>query len=213
MGGFIVLKLATLHPDRLLSFIICASGWTADPETEYQFAEEMASTLEQGGNYRALSEKLTPIGKEVSWKNRMIVSYGLKFLNDNEAIAAVLRSLSALFVDEQTLQKNKIPALAVVGDRDPFRPYAKEMAAATANMDIVIVPDADHMSLLHREKARNAIKEHLNKYTPHIGESTFLSPTSGFVLAKEGHSCPPLQILFLTNTPNIYESYNRISQQ
>lgn len=174
MGGFIVLKLATLHPDRLLSFVICASGWTPEPEKEFQFFEDMAATLEKGGNYRALSDKLTPIGKKVSWKNRLIVSYGLKFMNDNKAIAAALRSIPKLTIEEELLQENTLPALAIVGDRDPLRPFTEQMAATTTNMEIVIVPDADHMSLLRREKAVDSIKDHLNN----IGGGTFLSPTS-----------------------------------
>jgi pimeloyl-ACP methyl ester carboxylesterase len=165
MGGFIVLKLATLHPDRLLSFVICASGWTPEPEKELAFFEEMATTLEQGGNYRALSDRLTPIGKKVSWKNRLIMSYGLKLMNDNKAIAAALRSMPELSIKAEALQTNTLPALAVVGERDPLRPFTEQMAATTANMEIVIVPDADHMSLLRREKAVDAIKDHLNKDT------------------------------------------------
>ena len=165
MGGFIVLKLATLHPDRLLSFVICASGWTPEPEKEFQFFEDMAATLEKGGNYRALSDKLTPIGKKVSWKNRLIVSYGLKFMNDNKAIAAALRAMPELTVQKEALQKNTLPALTLVGDRDPLRSFTEKMAATTTNMEIVIVPDADHMSLLRREKAVDAIIDHLNKNT------------------------------------------------
>ena len=168
MGGFIVLKLATLHPERLHSFIICASGWTQEPEKEIVFFEDMAATLEKGGNYRALSDRLTPIGKKVSWKNRLIVSYGLKLLNDNKAIAALLRSMSQLTVQESLLHENDIPALAVVGDRDPLRPFAEQMAVATENMTIIIVPDADHMSLLRRKKAIDAIEKHLNKLVVHI---------------------------------------------
>jgi len=175
MGGFIVLKLATLHPDRLLSFMICASGWTPEPEKELAFFEEMATTLEKGGNYRALSDKLTPIGKKVSWKNRLIMSYGLKFMNDNKAIAAALRSMPELIVEAEPLQANTIPALAIVGDRDPLRPFTEQMAAVTNNMKIVIVPDADHMSLMRRQTAVDAIKKHLNN----PGGGTFLSPASG----------------------------------
>ena len=162
MGGFIVLKLATLHPERLLSFIVCASGWTSEPEKELQFFEEMADTLEQGGNYGALSERLTPIGKEVSWRNRLIMSYGLKMANDNQAIAAALRAMPELTVEKSALQENKLPALAVVGDRDPLRTFAEQMVAATNGMDIVIVSDADHMSLLRRPTAMRAITTFLN---------------------------------------------------
>ena len=54
MGGFIVLKLATLHPERLLSFMVCASGWTQEPAKELDFFKEMADILEKGGNYGIL---------------------------------------------------------------------------------------------------------------------------------------------------------------
>ncbi len=166
MGGFIVLKLAELYPDRLLSFACCAAGWTPRPEEEFDFFQALADELDAGRGYGMLSERLTPIGREVSRRNRLRMSVGLWLINDNKAIAALLRSMPALVVEEAALRQNEVPALALVGDRDPLRPFTEKMAEITANMTLTIVPDADHMSTLRRTEAIDAIKAHLQRHTP-----------------------------------------------
>lgn len=166
MGGFIVLKLATLYPERLLSFAPCGAGWTPDPGPDLRFFDELADALDRGQGYGLLSDRLTPIGRKVSSRNRFLMSVGLSAINDNKAIAAMLRSVSELMVEREALKANQLPALAVVGERDPLRPLAEQMASVTANMQLIITPEADHMSTLRRSAAMDAIKAFLEENAP-----------------------------------------------
>ena len=163
MGGFIVLKLASLHPDRLLSFAPCGAGWTREPEKECQFFQELADNLDRGEGYGILSERLTPIGRKVRWHHRFLMNLGLSVMNDEKAIAALLRSMPELVVPEEALRKNTIPALAVVGQRDPLRVFAEEMASITPSMQLVITPEADHMSALDKPVTMEAIEAFLRE--------------------------------------------------
>jgi pimeloyl-ACP methyl ester carboxylesterase len=113
-----------------------------------------------------LSDRLTPIGKKVRWRNRFFMSVGLSAINDNKAIAALLRSVPELAVSEEFLRANTIPALAIVGERDPLRIFAENMAAVTANMQLIITPEADHMSTLRKPLTVAAIRAFLKENTP-----------------------------------------------
>ncbi len=163
MGGFIVLKLATLHPERLLSFAPCAAGWTPESEKEFGFFEELADDLDQGKGYGLLSDRLTPIGQKVRWHERYLMDRGLSLLNDEVAMSALLRSVPKLIVPEEALRKNTIPALAVVGASDPLRVFTEKMAEVTTNMQLIIMPEGDHMTTLHKAATLEAIKAFLKE--------------------------------------------------
>ena len=181
MGGFIVLKLATLYPERLLSFAPCGAGWTEAPEPDLKFFEDLADALDRGQGYGMLSDRLTPIGRKVSRRNRFMMSASLSIINDDKAIAALLRAMPELLVPEEALRSNKVPALAVVGDRDPLRPFAEKMASVTSNMQLVITPDADHMSVLRRSAAMDAINSFLRENTRMTAGST-LAPGKKLIM-------------------------------
>jgi 3-oxoadipate enol-lactonase len=42
LGGFITLKLALRHPERLLSAAPCGAGWTANPAEELKLLYNLA---------------------------------------------------------------------------------------------------------------------------------------------------------------------------
>lgn len=163
MGGFIVLKLATLHPERLLSFAPCGAGWVREPEKEWRFFQDLADDLDRGKGYGILSERLTPIGGKVHRHDRFFMNLGLSVMNDEAALSALLRSMPELVVPEEALRKNAVPAFAVVGQRDPLRVFAEEMAAVTPNMQLVVTPEADHMNTLEKPVTMEAIKAFLRE--------------------------------------------------
>jgi pimeloyl-ACP methyl ester carboxylesterase len=48
LGGFITLRLALTHPERLLSAAPCGAGWTRDPAGELRLMSDLADDLDQG---------------------------------------------------------------------------------------------------------------------------------------------------------------------
>jgi len=166
LGGFIVVKLAALHPDRLLSFAPCGAGWTPEPEKELRFFEELADDLEQGRGYGLLADRLTPIGEKESWTSRILINLGLSILNDETAMIAMLRSIPELLVEKESLRANPLPVLVVMGERDPLRIFAEHMAAITQNLQLVIVPDANHLSTLFKPETVDAIEAFLQYNSP-----------------------------------------------
>lgn len=166
MGGFIVLKLIEMYPDRLLSAAPCGAGWTPHPEKEIPFVEEVANSLERGDGFIPLLEWLEPRNKpKRKWLIR-IMNILMCALFDQKALSAVLRSFPQLQVSEEALRKNNVPTLAVVGESDPLRPFAEQVAAVMNHVKLVIVPRADHGTALFGRTAMKSFRQFLKENTP-----------------------------------------------
>lgn len=150
MGGFITLKFAVTHADRVLSFAPCASGWLRDPTDEIRFFERVADALDAGQGIHPLLKRLHPSSSFPTRLQRLFINTLVRTFNDTKALAAMLRASSQLSVEESALAANKLPALAIVGGDDPMRPFAEEMAQVTATMRLEVLTGADHLTTLHR---------------------------------------------------------------
>jgi pimeloyl-ACP methyl ester carboxylesterase len=66
--------------------------------------------------------------------------------NDPQALAAVARTMTALFdVPREKLKATTLPVLAIVGELDvPNLQSAKRMASVVPRMEVVTLPGANH---------------------------------------------------------------------
>ena len=113
MGGFIVLKMAAMHPERMLSVAPCGAGWSASPDRDLAFMHALGDSIGSGKGYGPLLERLQPVGNPVSPRRVWMVSAMMSMRNDAKAIAAMLQSVDTLRVDEAALRNNKLPALLI----------------------------------------------------------------------------------------------------
>jgi len=165
MGGFIVLKLATMYPERLLSVAPCGAGWTPNTAQELGLMQDTAESLERGTGFIPLLEWLEPPGRPKRWWMIKVLNAFMSALFDVNAMAAVLRSFPQLEVSEEALRRNTVPALAVIGGVDPIRVFAEQMAAVMANLELVVVPGADHGTALPSRVAMRAFRKFLAEHT------------------------------------------------
>lgn len=146
MGGFITVKLLTTHPDRLLTATLGGAGWS-HPDEDRAALVALAESLEQGKGLGPLLTFLTPTGQPppteetIQSTNKMILSF-----NDPKALAAVARSMGALAVPEEALRANKVPTLALIGEIDPLKAGVDRLDGVMANLKIVVIPKANHMT-------------------------------------------------------------------
>jgi len=166
LGGFIALKMAAMHPDRLLSVAPCGSGWTSNPGRDLDFMRTMAESIEKGDGYGSLLERLQPVGRPVSAPRRWLVAAIMDIKNDSSAIVPLLRTVDQLVVEEKELRNNTLPALSLVGERDPLKPLADQMCAVMSNIREVVVPEADHFSTLGRPKFIAELEKFLAEHSP-----------------------------------------------
>ena len=73
--------------------------------------------------------------------NQMLLSF-----NDPKALAAVVRSMGDFAVPEAKLRANKVPTLALIGETDPLKAGVDRLDGVMANLKIVVIPAANHMT-------------------------------------------------------------------
>jgi pimeloyl-ACP methyl ester carboxylesterase len=100
LGGFITLKLALRHPERLLSAAPCGAGWSANPAEELKLLYNFSDDFEHGRGITALLKWLQapekPLPTPVLWfVNRITCSF-----NDMKALSCLLRNSPALVATE-----------------------------------------------------------------------------------------------------------------
>lgn len=163
MGGFITLKLTTMHPERLLSAAPCGMGWgQVDAETA-DLIDRIATSLEQGKGFGPLLERLNIEDSRGGLTGR-IFNRMLTSINDTQALAKVMRAMPALSVTEAQLRANQVPTLSVVGSADPLAENAGPLQEVMANHELVYLEGADHVTALRHADFLPALKKHLKAH-------------------------------------------------
>lgn len=166
MGGFITGKLVTTHPERVITATLGGAGWTKKDDERMKLIEELATSLEEGNGIAPLIRHLTPPGdpqptdEQIAGMNQMIL-----IMNDPKALAAVARGMSNLEVPEQALRDNKVPLLALIGDRDPLKDGVDLMEPVAANLQVVVIEGADHMGAFGRPEFIESLEEFLAEHS------------------------------------------------
>lgn len=166
MGGFITNKLLTLHPDRVASATLGGAGWSQPGDELNGFLDELATALDEGRGIGPLIKRLTPEGQEPPTDEQINNLNGMVMLgNDPKALAAVARGMKQLTVTADQLKANRIPTLAVIGEVDPLKVGVDALAGVMNDVDVVVIPQADHMTAVTDPKFVEALKGFLAKQT------------------------------------------------
>jgi len=167
MGGFITGALVATHPERILSATMGGAGWSR-PEDDHSVIEAVAKSLEEGNGIAPLMKALTPPGtvppteEQIKSRNQMIM-----FANDPKALAACIRGMLKLQVTREQLVNNKVPVLAIVGDKDPLKKGVDAMDGVMSNLKIVIVKGGDHMSTFRSAEFQQTLNDFLAAHSRH----------------------------------------------
>jgi pimeloyl-ACP methyl ester carboxylesterase len=174
MGATITLKLLTTHPDRLLSATLGGSGgireaaFAAGPPRRY---EVLIESLEQGKGLGPLIEGLTPAGRPKPTEEQIkLINERLMAGNDAKALVAVLRGMKDLAVSDEKLKANRVPTLALIGEIDPLKKGVDELKDRMANLRVVVIDEADHITAFARPEFLKELREFLGKHSPKAPE-------------------------------------------
>ncbi len=161
MGGFIVLKLATLHPERLLSVAPCGAGWERmTPDRTFRL-ENVSEAIDARGDYALLLEEVGLQKKGLGRLKVFVMNRVFRHLNDNEAIAEVIASLPALEVSEAALRGNTVPALSVAGSADPLKRGVDAMTGVMGHHAVLVIHGGNHYSTLKKKAFRQGLRDFL----------------------------------------------------
>jgi pimeloyl-ACP methyl ester carboxylesterase len=146
LGGRIVGKLVTMHPDRFLTAILGGSGIStlADEPDAASMKAEAAET--ERGSFRNLILRIAPTDRPAP-SEEALQAASRQFLarvSDPPALAAFVRSRRSLTVTEAQMAAVRVPMLAIVGSLDPAQARVNRLKAALPSLKVVVIPGAAH---------------------------------------------------------------------
>ena len=165
MGGFITLKTIQRHPDRLLSGIICAAGWSTLDDEILALFTEIVSAMEDRKAFDPITHWLDP-NKRAPALQCTVVNFFMNQTNDVDAIVNVFRTFEALAVEESALRANAVPALTLVGTRDGIKDISHRLPGIMANHELVSIPGGDHLTTILHPKFMKTMLDFLDAHPP-----------------------------------------------
>lgn len=170
LGAFITDKLLAEHPQRFLTATLAGGGWAKADDDRAEFIGEVARSLDEGNGIGPLLIKLTPEGRPKPSEARLRRANRLfSLVNDQKALAAVIRGMKDLTVSEQQLRANRVPTLAIVGEIDPIKVTVDELSQVMPNLQVYVIKDADHIGAFLRPEFSQALRTFLAEHSSQAG--------------------------------------------
>jgi pimeloyl-ACP methyl ester carboxylesterase len=156
LGGIILAKLLTTHPERFMSAVLGGAAYRRSQSKDADHATEAAAREIEAGIYRALVVSTAPTDEpppdEDAIRRR---SREISRESDLLAHAALMRARRALLVTDAEVAALSVPTLAVVGSADPAAPRVKAMQKRWPGLEVLVVPGAAHPTIHARGLPRN----------------------------------------------------------
>jgi pimeloyl-ACP methyl ester carboxylesterase len=167
LGGIILAKLLTTHPQRFTSAVLGGAAYRRSQGKEADEATEAAAREIEHGLYRALVVSTAPTDEPPPTEAQIRArSLEITAFNDHFAHAALMRARRALLVTDAEISAVRVPALAIVGSADPALPRVKAMQKRWPGLEVEVVEGAAHPTVHARGLPRNpqfaaAIRRHI----------------------------------------------------
>jgi pimeloyl-ACP methyl ester carboxylesterase len=147
MGAETLLKLVTLHPDRVLSLVLVGSGWSGAEDLEMY--RRVADSLAKSGSFGPLLRELTPddapgpTGAEIAAADELLRD------NDIDSLVAAARAMESIIgVSGDALRNIGIPVLGIAGENDPERKNLEKMAGVVPRFRMEVLEGRGHLDVL-----------------------------------------------------------------
>ncbi len=156
LGGIILAKLLTTHPQRWLSAVLGGAAYRRARGEQAERATDDAAREVEAGVYRALIVSTAPTDEpppdEDTIRRR---SREISQENDLLAHAALMRARRALLVSDAEIAAVRVPSLAVVGAADPALPRVHAMQRRWPGLEVRVVAGAAHPTVHERGLPRH----------------------------------------------------------
>jgi len=151
LGGIIIAKLLTTHPERFTSALIGGAAYRRSRSARADRENEAAAREVEAGIYRALivstaaTDEPPPGEEAILARSREIAGS-----NDVHAHAALMRARRALLVSDAEIAAVRVPTLALVGGADPALLRVQAMREFWQDLHVQVVPGATHPTVHER---------------------------------------------------------------
>jgi 3-oxoadipate enol-lactonase len=162
MGGYIAWQFVEHHADQLAGLIVCDSLANADPPEVAQARLTNAERIEREGSHAFLVESMLPrlFGEELARSDVDFVRETKRVMLSTppQTCAAALRGMAEREDYRAKLDKIRVPALILCGEKDIIAPAATMRDTAHAIPGAVYreIADAGHMAPLEKPQETNA---------------------------------------------------------
>ncbi len=169
LGGFITLKLLTLHPDRVQSAALCAAGWKdpADPE-------ELLSPYSPPPPVAAAMPAVRPAYASVlpaPWQPLHLAfgisdlrGYVRERLGDPKGWKASKKNILELGVSRDALETINTPIVCFMGSADGLRPYGDALRDNLPGVEYVKLDGANHITTAMRGEFKDRLQEFFRQH-------------------------------------------------
>lgn len=154
MGAEIILRTAVEYPHRVDAMVAGGSGWSG-PNDEANYLS-LAEALESTGSFGPMLANAWPEGQTPSTEEIAAVDALLEG-NDTDALAKVAASMGEIInLTEAAVRAISVPTLAITGEFDPERGNLEKLQGFVHDLELMVIPGADHMgALLHSDFAKS----------------------------------------------------------
>jgi pimeloyl-ACP methyl ester carboxylesterase len=145
LGGIIVLKLLTTHPERFGRAVIGGAAYRRARAGKRRPGDRGCRARDRVRRLRALivstapTDEPPPTEEAIRARSREIAASA-----DVHAHAALMRARRALLVSDAEIAAVRVPTLAVVGAADPALARVQAMAKRWPGLEVEVVPGATH---------------------------------------------------------------------
>ncbi|GAA3855371.1 alpha/beta hydrolase [Celeribacter arenosi] len=150
MGAETALKLATTHPDRVLSLVVAGSGWSGEAEAQtYGFISDALGGVATFGDFMAAMapDETGTSEKDVRTGFAMLSAHGIAPDQDAAPLAATAGGMHEVIgLSAAELSAIGVPVLGIAGEMDEERKNVARLGEAIPDFSFVMIPDADHLS-------------------------------------------------------------------
>jgi pimeloyl-ACP methyl ester carboxylesterase len=166
LGALIAGRLATLHPDRLMSVAYVAQIPFREPTSELaKFAEESVTELESDLPFRSLALALQPPGSKPPPEDELRKMVApLVAANDVKALAALWRGYRTLLTPDAALAAVKVPMMVLIGSEDQNAARVPVLVKVHPHIRALVVQGAQHggaEGVMRRPEFMSALREFL----------------------------------------------------
>lgn len=166
LGGFVALKFARMHPDRVRTLSALGSGWEQPEESQFlQELNKLAQRLERGKGVEPIISHIGDNPRHTGFLHTITVKILTGYFNDPLALAGVLRGIPELKLTREDIQQLHMPICLIVGEHDPLRRGAERLKSEVPHAQLTIIYRSDHVTAPMKKEFIETLIRFLQKYS------------------------------------------------
>ena len=156
LGGFLVLKLVTTHPERVRSAAVCAAGWSSLVKDMDDIPAPYGKPAPVRPPHPAPAAPPAEAVSEAAARpapkppkpliHRLRSAIGDFVVGDKTPIKAMKKSFPELAVPREDIERNQVPTLCVIGDNDGLYYLGKELGEIMGAVEYVELKGPNHLT-------------------------------------------------------------------